>query len=262
MVFYKICAAVFADADYKRGRAQNVEKCYRVFLAVVYVLFCFVAPIIKKYTDIDIFLLKGGYSTVWFVAMYMTGAYFKLHFEPKKKRKTVYLLGFTVFSLLLYLDNEFIPAFVKQYRNMEISSVLSADTYSSPFTVLAVVFVLLLFINLDFGDKAKNFICAVGPLTFGVYIISDNPIIRKNIISELPKFIDRNSGNLMVIWIILFAAAVFISCLLIEFAVQLLFGKIGVRRMCDKICLLLANLFKKYRLYIISTLRIWSTPAE
>lgn len=57
----------------------------------------------------------------------------------------------------------------------------------------------------------------------------------------------------MVIWIILFAAAVFISCLLIEFAVQFLFGKIGVRRMCDKICLLLANLFKKippiYNLY-------------
>lgn len=229
------------------------KKSYRIFLAVVYVLFCFVVPVIKKYTGIDIFLLKGGYSTVWFVAMYMTGAYFKLHFEPKKKRKTVYLLGFTVFSLLLYLDNEFIPAFVKQYRNMEISSVLSADTYSSPFTVLAVVFVLLLFINLDFSDKAKKLICTVGPLTFGVYIISDNPIVRDCIISKVPQFIDRNSGNLMVIWIILFAAAVFISCLLIEFAVQLLFGKIGVRRMCDKICLLLANLFKKippiYNLY-------------
>ena len=191
------------------------KKSYRIFLAVVYVLFCFVVPVIKKYTGIDIFLLKGGYSTVWFVAMYMTGAYFKLHFEPKKKRKTVYLLGFTVFSLLLYLDNEFIPAFVKQYRNMEISSVLSADTYSSPFTVLAVVFVLLLFINLDFSDKAKKLICTVGPLTFGVYIISDNPIVRDCIISKVPQFIDRNSGNLMVIWIILFAAAVFISCLLL-----------------------------------------------
>lgn len=70
---------------------------------------------------------------------------------------------------------------------MEISSVLSADTYSSPFTVLAVVFVLLLFINLDFGDKAKNFICAVGPLTFGVYIISDNPIIRKILSLSCPN---------------------------------------------------------------------------
>lgn len=102
----------------------------------------------------------------------------------------------------------------------------------------------MLFINLDFSDKAKKLICTVGPLTFGVYIISDNPIVRVCIISKVPQFIDRNSGNLMVIWIILFAAAVFISCLLIEFAVQLLFGKIGVRRMCDKICLLLANLFK------------------
>ena len=163
-------------------------------------MFCFALlhRLVKKYTDIDIFLLKGGYSTVWFVAMYMTGAYFKLHFESEKEEiKPFIFIGFTVFSLLLYLDNEFIPAFVKQYRNMEISSVLSADTYSSPFTVLAVVFVLLLFINLDFGDKAKNFICAVGPLTFGVYIISDNPIIRENIISELPKFTSTETPEIL-----------------------------------------------------------------
>ena len=115
------------------------NKCYGIFLIVIYVLFCFVAPVVKKYTGIDIFILKGGYSTVWFVAMYMTGAYFRLHFILEKKKKIVYFLGFVFFSLLLYLDNEFIPTFFKQYKNVEITSILSADTKTTPFTVFAVV---------------------------------------------------------------------------------------------------------------------------
>lgn len=229
------------------------KKCYRIFLIVIYVLFCFVAPVVKKYTGIDIFILKGGYSTVWFVAMYMTGAYFRLHFILEKKKKIVYFLGFVFFSLLLYLDNEFIPTFFKQYKNVEISSILSADTYSSPFTVLAVVCMLLLFVNIDFSNRIKHFVCSVGPLTFGVYLIHDNPITREYVVSRVPKMFEQNFGNSLVIWMVLCAVFFFFTCLLIEFLVQLLFKKIEVRQVCNKICLFFAKIFKKvppiYNLY-------------
>lgn len=229
------------------------KKCYRIFLVVIYVLFCFVAPIVKKYTDIDIFILKSGYSTVWFVAMYMTGAYFGLHFTPEKRKKIAYLIGFVVFSLFLYLDNAFIPAFFKQYKNTEISCTLSVYPYISPFTVPAVVFIFMLFINMKLKNGIKRFACSVGPLTFGVYLIHDNWIIREYVVSKVPQILARNFENSLVIWIVLCAMLLFFVCLLIEFAVQFLFKKVGVRRICDKICLFFGRIFKKippiYNLY-------------
>lgn len=229
------------------------KKCYRIFLVVIYVLFCFVAPIVKKYTDIDIFILKSGYSTVWFVAMYMTGAYFGLHFTPEKRKKIAYLIGFVVFSLFLYLDNAFIPAFFKQYKNTEISCTLSVYPYISPFTVPAVVFIFMLFINMKLKNGIKRFACSVGPLTFGVYLIHDNLIIREYVVSKVPQILARNFENSLVIWIVLCAMLLFSICLLIEFAVQFLFKKVGVRRICDKICLFFGRIFKKippiYNLY-------------
>lgn len=229
------------------------KKCYRIFLVVIYILFCFVAPIVKKYTDIDIFILKSGYSTVWFVAMYMTGAYFGLHFTPEKRKKIAYLIGFVVFSLFLYLDNAFIPAFFKQYKNTEISCTLSVYPYISPFTVPAVVFIFMLFINMKLKNGIKRFACSVGPLTFGVYLIHDNWIIREYVVSKVPQILARNFENSLVIWIVLCAMLLFFVCLLIEFAVQFLFKKVGVRRICDKICLFFGRIFKKippiYNLY-------------
>ena len=149
------------------------------------------------------------------------------------------------FSLLLYLDNEFIPTFFKQYKNVERSSILSANPYSSPFTVLAVVCMLLLFVNINFSNRIKHFVCSVGPLTFGVYLIHDNPITREYVVPRVPKMFEQNFGNSLVIWIVLCAMLLFSICLLIEFLVQLLFKKIEVRQVCNKICLFFAKIFKK-----------------
>lgn len=212
------------------------RKWYQALLSVILVLFCIAAPIVKKYTDVDIFVLKNGYSAVWFAAMYLTGAYFRIHEREGKPRVIVCVLLFVLFSTLAYVDGWGVAAVSLRRFGTAYSSGLSSYPYISPFVVAAVICLFLALKNVSPKGAVLRFAKAAGPLTFGVYLIHDNPISREYIVFRLGKrlneFFGASVSSLLII--ILFAAAIFAASLLIEFVTQKLFRVLKIKEACQK----------------------------
>ena len=194
--------------------ANNISKKQYEFM-LIGMLFLFV--IFPAEIGADLFYTHSGYSMLWLILMYLTGAYFRLHFNKKIPfLKTicfcVYILS--ALSLVLYrtfkeigLVNDGSPYtyFSKYY------------SYTSVFIVASSVAMFLLFLKIGLKNKnVQKIIEFFSKSTFGVYIIHTNTIVWVYVLENRFAHQSLYSPVKLCICIIADAVIIFLVCTVFE----------------------------------------------
>lgn len=209
------------------------RKTFQKLLITAFVIM----SIIPSFTGQQAFNNGTGYSLYNFIFLYFIGSYFRLykieiweHFKvtsPKVKQIVYFgifcfllLFNFTLYNLgdkLLGLGN----------IAHELGSIITTATYSydNPLVIIGAVMYFLWFGCLSFKS---NFINKMSSLVFGVYLIHDNIYIR-DILYQYFNFKDGLAIESYRVFpkILLVAAAIFISCLIIEWLRQIIFNLVS-----------------------------------
>ena len=178
------------------------------------------------YTEEDIFLTHTGYSMLWLVFMYLTGAYFKLHFSTEKKIpffKTicgaVYVISCLAMAFYRFGAEE--AEFVKTGVYFPLSEHY---IYTSPFVVIASVSLFLMFVNINIKEGIfAKIISFVSSSTFGVYLVHLNSLVVTYIITG--RFVEQAQKTYieMALSIVYAGIVLFVISMAFEKVRQLLF---------------------------------------
>ena len=189
----------------------------------------------------DIFKMNSGYSTIWFLIFYSTGAYFgKFKKDRSSMKKAIYnimyiFIFFNSTILCFVLPNYSINNEKPKFKDKFI--IFLKYLFNTRICALPMIFqsisLMLFLTNINYNEFFGKIITFIGPLTFGVYLIHENNIIRAKIIKNILKNYSRHLKCYIVIKIILAKALkIFVICAIIDYLRNILFRICQIRRIC------------------------------
>lgn len=201
--------------------------------ALVISLF-FVFSILPTIVQTDISQTFKGYSVLWLSVLYIIGAYIKKH-NIGTSAKKIKLIG-------VYLGCIVINCFSKFFVEYGSANLWTAPknsnmliSYTSPTVLLTAVVMLILFSKIRHGKVSEKVISFFAPLTFGVYLIHDEPLMRSNFISNKLVFLTELHPALMIGSVIGIAVSIWLVCSLIDKLRLEIFKLLKIKKFCDKV---------------------------
>lgn len=216
---------------------------YKKLILIGLCAFCIVAWLGIMF-GIDTFGLGNGYSFLWLMFLYLIGAYIKTYeIDFKKHSKNKHILLFVITCLTTYILSTILDI-VKYKISGSFGSRTTLICYISPFIVFASIQLFLFFSKLQL-TKYSKIITKISLASFGIYLISEHPIIRANFITD--KFCNVASDSYFTIIpkILIYAILIYIICTIIEFGRLYLFKKINLSSYCESIINKNKKLYKK-----------------
>jgi len=187
----------------------------------------------------DPFIMFDGYSVVWLLICFIMGAYFgkfKHNYHGFKKFLFCFLLLIIFYYSTYFCYKISIYPMKKGKYKIKLMIFLKqifVGRISSVPMILQSISVLLFLTQLEYNKYLAKIITFIGPLTFGIYLIHEHPLIRKFIISNL--FIkDSNILSLYFIikLILLRSLKIFIISACIDYLRYTLFTLLRIRKIC------------------------------
>ena len=150
-----------------------------------------------------------GYSTMSFIGLYLLARYIRLYMiDIVQWNKWFDLLGY--FSIVFFIA---IVAFITQMVGVGFISGKMYD-YSSPFVVVAPIFLLLFFSKLSFQSKLINWI---GASSFAAFLLHANINILRPIFGEHVRCIYNSFDGIGVLLLVfVYLLIVFVLAVLID----------------------------------------------
>ena len=222
---------------------KGLEHINKSQLKVMIISLIGVYIVLKDYMipNSDIFKMNGGYSSIWFLIFYSTGAYFG---KFKKERNIIQKIIYNIIYILIFYFSAKLcfdlPSYQINERNPKFKDKfiiflkrLFITRISAVPMILESIAIMLFITNITYNKYIAKIISFIGPLTFGIYLIHDNIIIRKkimrNILNDCPKQLPCDK----IIKIILKKALkIFAKCAIIEYLRNILFRICQIRRIC------------------------------
>lgn len=165
-----------------------------------------------------VFSLNYGYGILWFMMLFIVGAYFKKH--PISIKKPILLVIYTVTVLLQLL----FKYELNDTSRILIKLIYSDTNYNQPLTLIASICLLLLFLGIKSnGGRLHKAIIYVSSCTFGVYLFHESPIIRNIIYSSVFETQNYWGRPYSVLIVIAFALATFAAGVALESLRKLIF---------------------------------------
>ena len=187
----------------------------------------------------DAFKMKGGLSILWFLILYITGAYFgkyKIHFKGIKNIIfcIICLFIFIIISLLCYYLPRYNLSNIQGYYIKKIlliiKKIYSMRCDSLP-KIIQTISITLFLMNIKYNKYIGKIISFIGPLTFGVYLTHDNNYVRiyiiRNLFNRDPKELSLNSAILLVLKK---GFLIFIICIIIDFMRNIIFDIFKIKK--------------------------------
>ena len=203
-----------------------------------------------KNTNNDIFIINSGYSMVWLLTLYITGAYIgKYRVEYHGFKKYIFcLICIFIYSILSYsfikinlYDKDIGNNYLQKKFYLFLKKIFTRRFDSFLKTTQAII-ICLLFLQIYYNQYIDKIICFFGPLAFGVYLIHFHPIIVNNVMTHIfDNEIKDRSLNSVIILLLLKSLKIFIFCILIEYIRNKIFSAFNIR----KLCVLLENEINK-----------------
>ena len=176
----------------------------------------------------DIFSLGKGYSLIWFILLYLAGAFIKKYRFEELLSGRIWLL-FAFAALLITWSVKVCPwlsaiPFLKNHIGRIVA-------YTSPTVVVMAVGLLCAF------SRARGFAALDAPIhflstsAFPVYLIHDNALVRSFVISRLHEFTAGFRAPRLLLFILAAVIAIFTCCILIDKVRICLFRLLGVHRL-------------------------------
>lgn len=204
----------------------------------------------------DTFRTNRGYSVLWLLTFYITGAYFGKYkiilFGIKK-------LCFCLISFLIYIYSSFLFYQIHYCQlnslkgNYKIKIIIKlrkllTRNFDSNFKVIQTISIIFFLLQLKFNEHFGKIISFIGNLTFGVYLIHHNQYIKNDIMCNLFNN-EKNNISLLSVYKLFLTKSlfVFIICIIIDYLRYFLFNLLKIRKIC---ILLETKIFKLFN-YLI-----------
>ena len=202
--------------------------------------------------DSNNFNIDGGCSISWFIILYVTGGYIgKYNVIYHGIKKYIYCLICLAIFISTSLGYHYYYMSNSNFNNIRgyylrkiivFMNIFFVSKSASIPRMLQAVSMALFTIQLDYNKYLAKIITFFGPLTFGIYLIHDNIILRDKITSKLLRNLSYNlSLNEVVKITIIYASKIFFICSMIDYARHIIFTIFRVR----KICILLEKIVVK-----------------
>jgi hypothetical protein len=180
---------------------------------------------------------------VWFITLYSSAAYFKRYEPHKGWKKSKILILYAITALITPLGKFCVDLLIKSpvvllfnERTIKGASAYVFYRYNSVFVLTASLCLFMVFLNMDIKSlRVNKAISFFAPLTFGVYLIHDNPSMR-NWIWRTVNITGRLYKPYFILYIIAVAVGIFILCAFIEFGRKKLMSGIENGAYLDRLC--------------------------
>lgn len=168
-------------------------------------------------------LLKCN-DIIWFVVLYLFGAYIKRNSKDFSKEPKYYLLRFMFLFLIYAFFIFFVDVIAINYA--EISSFTLYFTDKQKILIfLMSIYLFCLFKNINITNS--RIVNDISSCMFGVYLIHEHPIVRDYLWNEVLNSTNYIQYNSFIIISFGLCICVFIVCVAIEKCRQLLFRPIN-----------------------------------
>ena len=226
---------------------KGLESINKSQLKIAILSFIIIFSILQDYINpkLDSFQIVNGYSVLWFIILYITGAYFgkfkkDSNYIKKIMKSIIYILifyysGYLCINLpdyrINYINNNK-KQILKTKFILFLKSIFKAR-FSSITMILQSISSILFLTNINYNKYIAKIISFIGPLTFGVYLIHDNSVVRGVIMRDLLKNYPRRLP-LNTVYKIIFSKGlkIFGICLIIDYLRNILFRILQVRKIC------------------------------
>lgn len=205
-------------------------------IATIFILLS-VLPLLTK---TNLFELAKGYSMLWLGALYLIGGYIKKYDILTQLRKGNF--GLYLLSIGLVCLSKFLIEFISVLLGREYNNLLFVS-YTSPFILLASIFLFLFLSRIHFRSKiSKTIVTFFAPISFGVYLIHTQPFVWNRLLID--RFLEFATlpAPLLILFVLLAAISIFIFCALVDLIRKKLFELFRisafsafVERQCEKV---------------------------
>lgn len=178
--------------------------------------------VLPLFTQKNLFELSKGYSMTWLCALYIIGAYLKTYQVLPRLRTGNFGLYLLMIGIVCF--SRFVLEAISPVLGLEPFYTLLFVSYTSPFILLAAVFLFLFFSRLQFkATWSKHIVGFFAPISFGVYLIHTHPFVWNHLLIDRFARYATLSPLFMLGSILLTATLIFISCALLDFLRNQLF---------------------------------------
>lgn len=181
----------------------------------------------------------GGWGLAWFVVLYLCAAWFRLYYTPDEKPLGK-LPAFLLIPALIAAAQ-----LVARMTGIGILQTVATHWFryeSAPVYVMTLsLFAFFLNIRIS-NEKVGRMICAIAPLTFGVYLIHTHPDVSPWLweVTALPRFMDSMWFPVIQIGCVLMVFAV---CAVMDELRKRTVGKLENHRSIDMLCKKITNIY-------------------
>lgn len=178
----------------------------------------------------DPYSISGGFSVLWLLALYVTGACMRHGKLLERVPWWVLLLGAALCILLLtHFHDLMYQRNVSQFWKDQRKQLLR---YTNPFLTGLAVFLTALFARIRLGGLAARLVKLLAPLTFGVYVIHVQHVGWYRIENAYRPLLKLAPGVLP--WAVLGAGlGLFLACAVLDWLRLQLFRLLRVRKGLD-----------------------------
>ncbi len=198
---------------------KNISKKVHLISVVVgFVLFSLLDSVLFSQ---DPFYVCGGKSLTWFVYLYMVAAYIRLYVTQTPKK--IYLAIFATLSSVVTAAAYYGYMFLIEKSGASFIDPMNIRALCSAPVFLSSISLFLIFKDINIKGKCiSSALVYLSPLTFGVYLIHDNPNIKNLLWGWIcpEKYAEE-----AILWLYMLAIVptIYIVCVALEVIRQKLF---------------------------------------
>ena len=172
-------------------RSCSVNTMKKVFVSII-ICFSFFATIAQSFN------LRGGYSFIWIVLMYIIGACIKKCEIGKKLKTKTLIFALLFFYLVTYIYKMY--GFEFTFLNIEITKDIFI-LYISPTILLCSICYVLIFSRLKANGEFKSIIKFITPTYFSIYLLNTHRLIWEHWIKDVFIFISNEKVVVMLCYV-------------------------------------------------------------
>ena len=225
--FFSSYAGLFLIRPFLDKAVRHTEKKPLIrLMAVIFAAFC-CFPMLT-----DPFQMAGGYSFIWFVILYLIGAFLKKCEITEKISGRKALAGILMMTVFAWLWKMFGFEIRIMNSNIHPGTLIS---YISPVTVMSAALHVILFAKIRIQDPIRKIVTFFAPGAFAAYLINTHPCLW------LTEFENRFTGWAKLrtaegfFRIITYAVVFVMLSLLADKIRQVLFDRLKIKKSLQQI---------------------------